>query len=103
MTNTLANVAGILCDGAKASCAAKIASSVEAALMAIQLTFRGEIFLCRGRHCKKRCGCNGQRSRKDRQRRHAGNGSCHFKCYGRSLKVTGGPEKAPPEGLYGEL
>lgn len=47
VTNTLANVAGILCDGAKASCAAKIASSVEAALMAIQLTFRGKSF-CAG-------------------------------------------------------
>ena len=34
MTNTLANVSGIVCDGAKASCAAKIASSVDAAIMA---------------------------------------------------------------------
>lgn len=33
MTNTLANVSGIVCDGAKASCAAKIASSVDAAIM----------------------------------------------------------------------
>lgn len=32
--NTLANVGGIVCDGAKPSCAAKIASSVEAAIMA---------------------------------------------------------------------
>ncbi|WP_412728524.1 serine dehydratase subunit alpha family protein [Diplocloster agilis] len=44
VTNTLANVAGIVCDGAKASCAAKIASSVEAALMAINLTFGGRTF-----------------------------------------------------------
>lgn len=34
---TLANVGGIICDGAKSSCAAKIASSVEAALLAIRL------------------------------------------------------------------
>lgn len=34
ITNTLANIGGIVCDGAKASCAAKIASSVEAAIMA---------------------------------------------------------------------
>ena len=34
ITNTLANVSGIICDGAKPSCAAKIASSVEAAIMA---------------------------------------------------------------------
>lgn len=31
--NTLANVGGIVCDGAKASCAAKIASSVDAAML----------------------------------------------------------------------
>lgn len=42
--NTLANVAGIICDGAKASCAAKIASSVEAAIMAVNLTFHGKSF-----------------------------------------------------------
>ena len=34
ITNTLANVSGIVCDGAKASCAAKIASSVDAAILA---------------------------------------------------------------------
>jgi L-cysteine desulfidase len=34
ITNTLANVGGIVCDGAKSSCAAKIASAVEAAIMA---------------------------------------------------------------------
>ena len=34
ITNTLGNVGGIVCDGAKPSCAAKIASSVNAALMA---------------------------------------------------------------------
>lgn len=34
ITNTLANVSGIVCDGAKASCAAKIASSVDASIMA---------------------------------------------------------------------
>ena len=34
ITNTLGNVGGIVCDGAKPSCAAKIASSVHAALLA---------------------------------------------------------------------
>lgn len=34
ITNTIGNVGGIVCDGAKSSCAAKIASSVEAAIMA---------------------------------------------------------------------
>ncbi len=33
ITNTLGNVSGIVCDGAKSSCAAKIASSVDAAIM----------------------------------------------------------------------
>lgn len=32
--NTLANVPGIICDGAKISCAAKIASSIDAAMLA---------------------------------------------------------------------
>lgn len=32
--NTLANIPGILCDGAKISCAAKIATSIDAAMMA---------------------------------------------------------------------
>lgn len=40
VTYTIANVGGILCDGAKSSCAAKIASSVEAALVAIHLAER---------------------------------------------------------------
>jgi len=34
ITNTIANVGGIICDGAKSSCAAKIASAVEAAILA---------------------------------------------------------------------
>ena len=34
ITNTIANVGGIVCDGAKSSCAAKIASAVDAAVMA---------------------------------------------------------------------
>lgn len=44
ITNTLANVSGIVCDGAKASCAAKIASSLDAALMAHFLAMRGASF-----------------------------------------------------------
>jgi len=34
ITNTIGNVGGIVCDGAKASCAAKIASAVDAAILA---------------------------------------------------------------------
>jgi L-cysteine desulfidase len=43
--NTLGNVGGIVCDGAKPSCAAKIASSVQAALMAFHLSIQNKSFL----------------------------------------------------------
>lgn len=43
--NTLGNVGGIVCDGAKPSCAAKIASSVDAALMAHHLSIQNKSFL----------------------------------------------------------
>ena len=41
IVNTLGNVGGIVCDGAKASCAAKIASSLDAAIMAGDLSLKG--------------------------------------------------------------
>lgn len=44
IVNTLANVAGIVCDGAKASCAAKIASAVDAAIMGYLLSLDGKCF-----------------------------------------------------------
>lgn len=44
VTSTLANVSGIVCDGAKPSCAAKIASSVDAALLACYMTMQGRGF-----------------------------------------------------------
>jgi L-cysteine desulfidase len=44
ITNALANVSGIVCDGAKASCAAKIASSLDAAIMAHFLAMRNLAF-----------------------------------------------------------
>lgn len=37
ITNALANTSGIVCDGAKSSCAAKIASAVDAAILAYTL------------------------------------------------------------------
>jgi len=39
--NTLANTSGIVCDGAKSSCAAKIASSVEAAILGHNMSMNG--------------------------------------------------------------
>lgn len=44
ITCTVANVGGIICDGAKSSCAAKIASAVDAALLAIHLTEKNRGF-----------------------------------------------------------
>ena len=42
--NTLADIPGILCDGAKASCAAKIASALDAALLAHHLAMDGKVY-----------------------------------------------------------
>ena len=45
VVNTIANVAGMVCDGAKASCAAKIASSVDAAIMGHTMAMDGRVFM----------------------------------------------------------
>ena len=42
--NTLGNLSGVVCDGAKSSCAAKIASSVDAAILAHDMTMAGRCF-----------------------------------------------------------
>lgn len=42
--NTLANIPGIICDGAKASCAAKIAASLDAAMLAHNLAMAGKSY-----------------------------------------------------------
>jgi len=42
--NTLANIPGIICDGAKASCAAKIATSLDAAMMAHYMAMEGRTY-----------------------------------------------------------
>lgn len=44
IVNALAIVSGIVCDGAKASCAAKIASSVDAGILGYQMYKRGQEF-----------------------------------------------------------
>lgn len=44
ITNTIANVSGIICDGAKSSCAAKIASSVFSAIMGYFMASDGNVF-----------------------------------------------------------
>lgn len=38
ITNTLANIGGMLCDGAKPSCAVKISSALEAAIMGFEMS-----------------------------------------------------------------
>lgn len=42
--NTLGNTSGIVCDGAKPSCAAKIASSVDASIMAYHMAKNNNVF-----------------------------------------------------------
>lgn len=44
IVNTLANIPGIICDGAKLSCAAKIASSLDASMMAHYLAMQGKVY-----------------------------------------------------------
>ena len=45
VVNALAIVSGIVCDGAKASCAAKIASSIEAGILGFSMFQQGQQFL----------------------------------------------------------
>ncbi len=42
--NTLADIPGIICDGAKASCAAKIASALDASMFAHTLAMKGRVY-----------------------------------------------------------
>ena len=44
ITNTIATIGGMVCDGAKPSCAAKIASALDAAFMAFELQRNGGVF-----------------------------------------------------------
>ena len=45
ITNTIATAGGIVCDGAKSSCAAKIATALDCALMAHHMSMDGQTFL----------------------------------------------------------
>jgi L-cysteine desulfidase len=44
IVNTIATIGGMVCDGAKPSCAAKVASAVDAALLAHDLSASGKVF-----------------------------------------------------------
>ena len=44
ITNSIETLGGMVCDGAKASCAAKIGLAVENALMALELSLAGNVF-----------------------------------------------------------
>lgn len=44
LTNSLATASGMVCDGAKPSCAAKIATCLESAIMAYNLAMEGRAF-----------------------------------------------------------
>lgn len=45
ITDTIATIGGMVCDGAKPSCAAKIASAVDCALTAMQMSRKNRVFL----------------------------------------------------------
>lgn len=44
ITNTICTVGGMVCDGAKSSCAAKIATAVDTAVTALEMSRRGDVF-----------------------------------------------------------
>ena len=44
IANTLADIPGIICDGAKISCAAKIASALDAAMFSLALAMEGKAY-----------------------------------------------------------
>ena len=44
VVNTIANVSGMVCDGAKSSCAAKIATAVQAGFLGYEMAIRGHAF-----------------------------------------------------------
>jgi len=44
ITNTIATVGGMVCDGAKSSCAGKISIAVETALMAMEMACQGNVY-----------------------------------------------------------
>ena len=44
VVNTIANVSGMVCDGAKSSCAAKIATAVQAGFLGHEMAIRGHAF-----------------------------------------------------------
>src|SRR5699024_7127304 len=78
--NTLGNVGGIVCDGAKPSCAAKIASSVDAAL-GFPSQHTEQKLSARRRPHQGRCGGNHQEHGLYRQSRYEdyryGNPQCY--------------------------
>lgn len=44
ITNTIATIGGMVCDGAKSSCAAKIAAAVRTALTSYKMSLNGKVF-----------------------------------------------------------
>lgn len=44
ITNTISTIGGMVCDGAKSSCAAKIAAAVECALLSLDMAQEGHVF-----------------------------------------------------------
>lgn len=66
VVNALAIVSGMVCDGAKASCAAKIAASVDAGILGYNMYLNGQQFYAGDWNCNKRCGGNDPEYRSSR-------------------------------------
>lgn len=45
ITNSINTTGGIICDGAKSSCASKIAASVSMALLSLEMSIKNRVFL----------------------------------------------------------
>ena len=88
IVNALAINSGMICDGAKASCAAKIASAVEAGLLGMQMQRNGQPVLWRGRHRGQRGGEYHPQRLPFGQGRYAGDRPDHHRADDPSLRLN---------------
>ena len=86
VVNALAIVSGIVCDGAKASCAAKIATAVEAGIFGYNMYIRGQE-LRRGWNCGKGYRDIVKERWAFRKGGHEGNQRGNYKNYDRGVKT----------------
>ena len=58
ITNSISTISGMICDGAKSSCAGKIALSVESAIQAMEMAMKGFVYRNGEGLVKKDCECS---------------------------------------------